>query len=100
MKTTLLVVALALVAGIVAAQERKITLKDGPGRQQVEANCGSCHSLDYIVLNSPNIFVKGATAPSGWDVSVTKMIKVFGAPISPEDAKAIVEYLDANYGKS
>jgi mono/diheme cytochrome c family protein len=100
MKTTLLVVTLALAAGVVIAQERKIELKDGPGRQQVEANCGSCHSLDYVVLNSPNIFVKGPNAPSGWDVSVTKMIKVFGAPISPEDAKAIVEYLDANYGKS
>ena len=100
MKTILLVAALALAAGIVAAQERKIELKEGPGKQQVEANCGTCHSLDYIVLNSPNVFVKGATAPSGWEVSVTKMIKVFGAPISPEDAKAIVEYLDANYGKS
>ena len=100
MKTILLVAALALAVGIVAAQERKIELKEGPGKQQVEANCGSCHSLDYIVLNSPNVFVKGATAPSGWEVSVTKMIKVFGAAISPEDAKAIVEYLDANYGKS
>jgi hypothetical protein len=100
MKTILLVAALALAAGIVAAQERKIELKEGPGKQQVEANCGSCHSLDYIVLNSPNVFVKGATAPSGWEISVTKMIKVFGAPINPEDAKAIVEYLDANYGKS
>ena len=100
MKTILLVAALALAAGIVAAQERKIELKEGPGKQQVEANCGSCHSLDYILLNSPNVFVKGATAPSGWEVSVTKMIKVFGAPISPEDAKAIVEYLDTNYGKS
>jgi len=100
MRTILLVAALALAAGIVAAQERKIELKEGPGKQQVEANCGSCHSLDYIVLNSPNVFVKGATAPCGWEVSVTKMIKVFGAPISPEDAKAIVEYLDTNYGKS
>lgn len=100
MKTILFVAVLALAAGIVAAQERKIELKEGPGKQQVEANCGKCHSLDYIVLNSPNVFVKGATAPSGWEVSVTKMIKVFGAPISPEDAKAIVEYLDANYGKS
>ena len=100
MKTILFVAALALAAGIVAAQERKIELKEGPGKQQVEANCGSCHSLDYILLNSPNVFVKGATAPSGWEVSVTKMIKVFGAPISPEDAKAIVEYLDTNYGKS
>jgi mono/diheme cytochrome c family protein len=94
MKTTLLVVALALAAGIVAAQERKIDLKDGPGRAQVEANCGSCHSLDYIPLNSP--FLDGG----GWNAEVTKMIKAFGAPISEADAKVIADYLAANYGKS
>jgi len=93
MKTKLLVVALALAAGIVAAQERRIELKDAPGRAQVEANCGSCHSLDYIVLNSPFL------DKNGWDASVTKMIKVFGAPISADDAKVIVEYLSTNYGK-
>ncbi|HTR57579.1 MAG TPA: cytochrome c [Casimicrobiaceae bacterium] len=94
MKTTLLVVALALAAGVVIAQERKIELKDGPGRQQVEANCGSCHSLDYIPLNSP--FLDGG----GWNAEVTKMIKAFGAPISAADAKVIADYLTANYGKS
>ena len=30
---------------------------------------------------------------------VTKMIKVFGAPVSDQDAKTIVEYLAAQYGK-
>ena len=93
MKTLPLVIALALAAGIVAAQERRIELKDGPGRAQVEANCGSCHSIDYIVLNSPFL------DRNGWDASVTKMIRVFGAPINADDAKVIVEYLAANYGK-
>ena len=36
---------------------------------------------------------------NGWDGSVNKMIKVFGAPINAEDAKAIIEYLNTNYGK-
>jgi len=94
MKTLLIVIALGLAAGMVAAQERRIELKDAPGRAQVEANCGSCHSLDYIVLNSP--FLDKA----GWDASVTKMIRVFGAPISADDAKVIADYLAANYGKS
>jgi len=93
MKTLPLVIALALAAGIVAAQERRIELKDGSGRAQVEANCGSCHSIDYIVLNSP--FLDKA----GWDATVTKMIRAFGAPINADDAKVIVEYLAANYGK-
>jgi hypothetical protein len=33
-----------------------------------------------------------------WESEVNKMINAFGAPIAPEDAKAIVEYLVANYG--
>ncbi len=85
---------LALAAGLVIAQERRIELKDGPGRAQVEANCGACHSLDYIPMNSPFLDL------NGWNGEVTKMIKVFGAEISAEDAKAIVDYLNANYGKS
>ena len=94
MKTAMFVVALALAAGIVVAQERRVELKDGPGRAQVEANCNSCHSLDYILMNS--VFLDRA----GWDASVTKMIRAFGAPINADDAKAIVDYLAANYAKS
>ena len=84
---------LAVAVGVAVAQERRLDLKDGPGRAQVEANCGSCHSLDYVLMNSPFL------DRNGWDGSVNKMIKVFGAPINAEDAKAIVEYLNTNYGK-
>jgi len=90
----MLTLVVVLAAGIVAAQERRLELKDGPGRAQVEANCGSCHSLDYVVMNSPFL------DRNGWDGSVNKMIKVFGAPINTDDAKAIVDYLNTNYGKS
>ena len=89
-----LALVLALAIGIAVAQERRLELKDGPGRAQVEANCGSCHSLDYVLMNSPFL------DRNGWDASVTKMIRVFGAPIQPDDAKSIVDYLSANYGKS
>jgi hypothetical protein len=85
---------LAVAVGVAVAQERRLDLKDGPGRAQVEANCGSCHSLDYVLMNSPFL------DRNGWDGSVNKMIKVFGAPINADDAKAIVEYLSANYGKT
>ncbi|MDQ2961941.1 MAG: cytochrome c [Pseudomonadota bacterium] len=88
-----LTLAFVVAAGIVVAQERRLELKDGPGRAQVEANCGSCHSLDYVLMNSPFL------DRNGWDASVTKMIKVFGAPIQPDDAKSIVDYLNTNYGK-
>jgi sulfite dehydrogenase (cytochrome) subunit B len=83
----------ALVAGVVFAQERRLELKDGPGRDKVEANCASCHSLDYIQGNSP--FMNRGV----WDAEVTKMIKAYGAPISDADAKEIVDYLAKNYGQ-
>ena len=85
-------VAAALAAGIVLAQERRIDLKDGPGRDKVEANCASCHSLDYIPGNSP--FMNRPV----WEAEVNKMIKAYGAPISDTDAKEIVDYLSKNYG--
>ena len=94
LRTLLLVAAAgALAAGVALAQEKRIAFKDGPGLQQFQASCGSCHSLDYIVLNSP--FLDKA----GWDASVKKMVNAFGAPISSADQAAIVDYLAANYGK-
>ena len=62
------------------AEERPIDLKKAPGVEKVEGHCGACHSLDYIEMNSPFL------APAGWDAEVTKMIKVFGAPIDDADA--------------
>ena len=92
MRATLLLTSLLLAAGVVIAAEQRVALKDGPGRDKVEANCTACHSLDYILGNSP--FMNRTV----WDAEVTKMIKVFGAPISDADAKEIVDYLTKNYG--
>ena len=94
MKIWIAVMPLALAATIVVAAEQRVELKPGPGRDKVEANCVACHSLDYIVGNSP--FMNRQV----WDAEVTKMIKAFGAPISDADAKVIVDYLVANYGAS
>lgn len=89
----LTVLALSLPAQVPAqAEEKPIELKKAPGLDKVEGNCGSCHTLDYIQMNSP--FPSAAL----WDAEVTKMIKVFGAPISDADAKEIAEYLKKNYG--
>ena len=89
----MLLLVAALVAGVVLAQERRLELKDGPGRDKVEANCASCHSLDYILGNSP--FMNRGV----WEAEVTKMIKVYGAPIADADAKEIADYLAKNYGQ-
>ena len=83
-----------------AAQTKTITLpldhaygelKPGPGAEVTARTCRSCHSTDYVVMQ-----------PRGdakqWEGVVAKMIGVFGASIAPEDAKAIVQYLAAQYG--
>lgn len=75
-----------------AAEEKPVQLKKAPGLDKVEGNCSGCHSLDYIVMNSP--FPNAAL----WDAEVAKMIKAFGAPISEIDAKVIADYLKQNYG--
>ena len=85
-----------IIAGLIAfpaaAQEKPVDLKKAPGLETVEGNCGACHSLDYIQMNSP--FPNAAL----WDAEVTKMIKAYGAPISDADAAAIKDYLVKNYG--
>jgi cytochrome c5 len=67
------------------------TLAPGPGMEVARANCGICHSTDYIV-RQPRGDAKQ------WGPEVAKMVKVFGAPISPENEKIIVEYLATAYG--
>ena len=69
-----------------------MSLTDAPGREAVEHNCTSCHSLDYLRTNSPFLDRRGLQA------EITKMTNVFGAPIAPEDANAIADYLAKNYG--
>jgi mono/diheme cytochrome c family protein len=74
------------------AEEKSVQLKPGSGLDKVEGNCGGCHSLDYVPMNSP--FLSAA----GWDAEVAKMINAFGAPIDQADAKLIADYLKSNYG--
>jgi mono/diheme cytochrome c family protein len=69
------------------------TFKPGPNLDTVQGNCGACHSADYI-----------QTQPTGpkfkkdfWQAEVTKMIKVYGAPIDEKDVPAIVDYLSTTY---
>jgi len=65
--------------------------KPGPGREVAQANCGACHSSDYVRIQPPG---KGAAF---WSAEVQKMVKVYGAPIDDKDAKTIADYLAATY---
>ena len=67
--------------------------KPGPNLEVVQNNCTACHSADYV-----------KTQPQGpkfkkdfWQAEVTKMIKVYGAPIEDADVGKIVDYLAATY---
>jgi mono/diheme cytochrome c family protein len=82
---------LAVATGLAGAQEQPVELAKGDGLETVEQNCGGCHSLDYIRMNSPFL------SKDGWQAEVTKMRKALGAPISDADAATIVTYLAANY---
>lgn len=83
---------LALLPSRARAEEQTARLKPAAGMELVEAQCGACHSLRYILMNSPFL------GPAQWDAEVGKMIKAFGAPIEPADAKTIGDYLKENYG--
>jgi sulfite dehydrogenase (cytochrome) subunit B len=66
-------------------------LKSGANVDVARNQCVTCHSTDYIVLQP-------ASDAKKWEGEVQKMIKVYRAPISEADAKAIVEYLATAYG--
>lgn len=65
-------------------------LAPGPGRQDVQAYCNTCHSPSYIPMQAP---LPAAT----WEAEVTKMGKVFGAQIPAESQASILKYLQAHY---
>lgn len=84
---------LALAASAACAEETPIELAAGPGRETAQAACGMCHSLDYIVINSP------IQDRAGWERTVRKMVNVMGAPLTEEQVQAIVAYLGTLYAK-
>ena len=98
-----LIVAMAITGtGLVAVGAKPISyklpdetaaFKPGPNLEAVQNNCTACHSADYI-----------KTQPEGpkykkdfWQAEVTKMIKLYGAPIDDADVSKIVDYLAATY---
>ena len=83
-----MIVALMLTSG--AQAQENVALKPGLGRDVVELHCITCHSLDYITMNSPFLDRRG------WEAEVNKM--VYKAQIEPTDTKLILDYLVTNYG--
>lgn len=73
-------------AALVAGQ-----LPAGPQRELLEVKCLTCHSLDYVTQQR---------LPEGaWKKELEKMRK-FGAPLSDEDAAALLPWLSRRWSTS
>ena len=69
--------------------------RPGPNLEVAQQNCIACHSTDYI-STQPRSF---ADMHAFWSAEVTKMQKLYGAPIEASDMPKIVDYLTATYGQ-
>jgi sulfite dehydrogenase (cytochrome) subunit B len=87
------VVAARAVPVVYKLPEETAAFKPGPNLDVVQANCTGCHSSDYINTQPRNV----KSEKDFWQAEVTKMIKVYGAPIEDQDVPKIVEYLAATY---
>lgn len=66
----------------------------GEGRELFIARCTACHSVDYVAMHARF----GTRAL--WEMEVAKMRNAFKAPLTDEDARRIVDYLERAYGPS
>jgi len=88
----------ALLFSICAASaiggESSIKLAGGAQATQVQLRCSTCHSLDYILMNSPIL------SRAAWEAEVRKMMKIMAAPIPEDEVAPIVDYLSQYYGSN
>jgi hypothetical protein len=66
-------------------------LPPGPHRDVFQASCTVCHSTRLVLTQPP-------LSDKQWQASVEKMVKVYGAPVTPEQQHEIVTYLLAYRG--
>jgi hypothetical protein len=69
---------------------QQIELAPGDGKDEVEYNCGLCHSLSYITMRPP-------ISAQSWAREVNLMRGFYGASISDGTAQKIVQYLGSHY---
>jgi cytochrome c5 len=60
------------------------------GRELVEANCSTCHSTRYIIMQP-------ALPADTWAAEVNKMNKTYGAGIPDDATPVIIKYLQTHY---
>ena len=65
--------------------------KPGPGSDLANAQCLTCHSVEYVLTQPP-------LPQTFWTSSVKKMREKFGASIPDDQVGPLVKYLTENYG--
>jgi mono/diheme cytochrome c family protein len=85
------ILTIALLLATPALADEPAPLKPAPGLDAVQASCSTCHTLNYIRMNSPFL------TADAWKAEVTKMRAALGAPIDDDTAATIVKYLSDNY---
>lgn len=68
------------------------SFKPGPGVENAQRYCLTCHSSAYVSTQP-------VLSEAQWTAEVTKMRKVYAAPIPDDQVASIVSYLTATYGK-
>ncbi|HEX6137428.1 MAG TPA: cytochrome c [Casimicrobiaceae bacterium] len=68
------------------------SLKVAPGSELATAQCGTCHSFDYVGTQPPG------KPLAFWKAEVEKMKKVYGAQIPDDQVEPIAQYLTRAYG--
>jgi mono/diheme cytochrome c family protein len=61
-------------------------LPEAPGRKEFVTQCRTCHSPRYVTSQP-------AFPRKVWEAEVTKMMKVYGAPVPAGQVTSIVDYL-------
>ncbi len=67
------------------------TYKNAPGIILVNAQCLTCHSVEYVQMQPP-------LSLKAWTAEVVKMQQKYGAPVPTNTIPDIAAYLAVNYG--
>lgn len=67
------------------------TYKEAPGVTALNAQCLTCHSAEYVIMQPP-------LSLKVWTAEVTKMQQKYGAPLPTNDIAPIAYFLAVNYG--
>lgn len=81
----------AVMATTPARADGLVPLKPGAGQDVTARACNTCHTSNYIVMNSP--FLTAAQ----WQAELDRMRNDFGAQLDAQTEATIEAYLSANY---